>query len=161
MKHLIAFAAAALMGVAVWSCGSNSAEEMPKQPVKAANPSGLSDFEMEHGVGPIKAPLTLAPLNKDVAKKGEKIFEMKCYACHRVDSKLVGPPLGDVTKRRKPEYILNMILNPDGMLQKHPEAKKMLAQYLTPMTFQNVTKDDALAILEYLRKEGEKSQKPI
>jgi hypothetical protein len=47
------------------------------------------------------------------------------------------------------------------MLQKHPEAKKMLAQYLTPMTFQNVSKDEAMQILEYLRSENEKHEKAV
>jgi len=44
-----------------------------------------------------------------------------------------------------------MILNPAEMIQKHPETKKLLAEYSVPMTFQNVTKDDARAILEYFR----------
>lgn len=136
------------------SCGGSS--DTPAVKSVVANPNGLTDFEMEHGVGPIKEKITLNPtVDRKLADRGKKIFEMKCYQCHRVDSKLVGPPLFDVTKRRKPEYVLNMILNPDGMLQKHPEPKKLLAQYLTPMTFQNVTKDEALAILEYLRKEAD------
>jgi hypothetical protein len=44
-----------------------------------------------------------------------------------------------------------MILNPDEMVKKHPEVKAMLAEFYVPMTFQNVTEDDARAILEYLR----------
>ena len=63
----------------------------------------------------------------------------------------VGPSLGGVTARRTPEYIMNMILNPEGMIQQHPEAKKMLAQFLTPMPNQHLTEDEARAVLEYLR----------
>ena len=46
---------------------------------------------------------------------------------------------------------MNMILNPVEMVTKHPEAKKMFAQYPTQMTFQNVTQDDARMMLEYFR----------
>lgn len=160
MKTCFAFLIIGAVFVGAAGCGSNTAETPAKKPV-IANPNGLTDFEMEHGVGPIKQKITLSEtIDKTLATKGEKIFEVKCYQCHRIDSKLVGPPLFDVAARRKPEYILNMILNPEGMLQKHPEPKKLLAQYLTPMTFQNVTKDEALAILEYLRKMNQEHKKP-
>ncbi|MFA3784001.1 cytochrome c family protein [Melioribacteraceae bacterium 4301-Me] len=86
-----------------------------------------------------------------MAKSGEKIFETKCMSCHKIDERYVGPALKGVVGRRTPEYVMNMILNPTEMTQKHPEAKKLLAQYATQMTFQNVTQDDARKLLEYLR----------
>ncbi|MCX8011211.1 MAG: mS29 family ribosomal protein, partial [Ignavibacteria bacterium] len=61
------------------------------------------------------------------------------------------PAQRDVLDRRTPEYVMNMMLNPDEMLKRHPEAKKMFAEYLTPMTNQNLTMDEARAILEYFR----------
>jgi len=125
----------------------------------SANAAGLTDFQMEYGIGPIKEELKLAAVDVKLAKKGEKTFETKCYSCHRLNDRYVGPPLVEVTKRRKPEYIMNMILNPDEMVKKHPVAKKLLAEFMTPMTFQNVTKDDARAILEYFRHEGAKVKK--
>jgi cytochrome c2 len=85
------------------------------------------------------------------AKSGEKIFTEKCTQCHKLDERYTGPALRDVTSRRTPEFILNQILNPEEMTKRHPEVKKMLAQYATQMTFQNVSEDDAKAILEYLR----------
>ena len=54
--------------------------------------------------------------------------------------------------RRSPEYIMNMILNPNEMLTRHPEAKKMFSIYMTNMTFKDVSIDQARSILEYLRK---------
>ena len=87
----------------------------------------------------------------------EKSCQEKCASCHKLDDKLVGPPLKDVTKRRKPEWILNMILNPEQMTKENAAAKQLLGQYLTQMTFQNVSINDAYAILEYLRvQDGEK-----
>ncbi len=117
----------------------------------ATNTSGLSEFEMENGIGPIKEKLTLGELDLAKASKGEKIFNEKCAACHKLDEKYTGPAQRDVTSRRSPEYIVNMMLNPEEMLKKHPEAQKMLAEYMTQMPSQNLTKDDALAVLEYFR----------
>jgi cytochrome c1 len=51
---------------------------------------------------------------------------------------------------------MNMILNPAGMLEKNDAAKNLFAEYLTPMTFQNVTEAEARAILEYLRQQDQK-----
>jgi hypothetical protein len=50
---------------------------------------------------------------------------------------------------------MNMILNPEGMLAEHPEARAMLAQFAVPMANQNLTEDQARAVLEYLRVEAE------
>lgn len=115
------------------------------------DPSTLSAFELENGIGPITTKMTIGALNPTLADKGKTIFDMKCASCHKLDERLVGPPLRDVTKRRTPEFIMNMALNPEAMTRNHPEVRKMLAEYLTFMTFQNVTENDARAILEYLR----------
>lgn len=102
------------------------------------------------GIGPVKK-VELGAVDKALGEKGKIIFEQKCIACHKLDSKLVGPPLKDVTKRRKPEWIMNMILNPEQMTKENTTAKQLFGQYLTQMTFQNVSQDDARAILEYFR----------
>ena len=162
MKYAALIIAVIIFNLSILGC-SDSGEKvqaMPTKPAKAANPNGLSDFEMDHGIGPIKEAINLSEsIDVALATKGKKTFETKCFQCHRVDSKLVGPPLFDVTLRRKPEYILNMMMNPEGMIQKHPEAKKLFAQYLTPMANQNLTKNEALSILEYLRKTGKEARK--
>ena len=114
--------------------------------------NGCGGEDPEKGIGPVKE-VTLGPINPDLVAKGKAIFDIKCVACHQIDNKLVGPPLKDVTKRRQPEWIMNMILNPEQMIKENMIAKSlsMSGQYPTPMTFQNVTQDDARAILEYFR----------
>ena len=55
---------------------------------------------------------------------------------------------------------MNMILNPTEMLQKHPTAKELLAQYnFTPMADQNLTEAEARAILSICGKQVKKQQK--
>ncbi len=126
-----------------------SKEKVP-EPKSSLTTSGLTKEQLEKGIGPVKS-VTLNPIDAGLAAKGKSVFELKCSACHKIDARLVGPPLKGVTERRKPEFIMNMILNPDEMVKKHPEVKKLLAEYYIPMTFQNVTREEARSVLEYFR----------
>jgi len=109
-----------------------------------------AEAEESKGVGPVKS-LTLEKLSDAMAKEGKGIFDGKCSACHKMTERYVGPGLADVTKRRSPEWIMNMILNPAEMLQKDSAAQELLGEYMTQMTFQNVSEADARKILEYFR----------
>ncbi|NQV13879.1 cytochrome c [bacterium] len=132
------------------NCGGGDQAKTEQAPAPAVNPDGVTEEQVKNGIGPIAA-FTLEALDQELADKGNEVFGLKCIACHKLDERLVGPPLGGVTTRRSPSFIMNMILNPDEMVKKHPEVKAMLAEFYVPMTFQNVTQDDARAILEYLR----------
>jgi cytochrome c2 len=96
----------------------------------------------------------IGPFNPELAQKGEQIFKMKCTSCHLYDKRLVGPPLGDIVKRRSADYIISMILHPEEMQEKNDTVKALVKQYLTKMTNQNVTLEDAKAIYEHLREKA-------
>ena len=115
------------------------------------NNSGLSEWELENGFGPVKKKLNLGPIDPTMAAEGEKIFESKCATCHKLDERYTGPAQRNVLQRVTPEFFMNTVLNPDENLEKHPHSKKMLAEYMTKMTNQNVTLKDARALLEYFR----------
>lgn len=132
-------------------CGGSDAEA-PAAP--AAQTNGLSEAQLRDGIGPITS-VNLGPIDDALAQSGEESFKMKCMACHKLGERYVGPALGDVLTRRTPAYVMNMMLNPAEMVEKHPEARKMLAQFMTPMPSQNLTQDEARALLEYLRKAAE------
>jgi mono/diheme cytochrome c family protein len=117
------------------------------------NLNGCSKNE-DIGIGPVKKVI-LGTVDKSLSEKGKQIFDVKCIICHRFDSKLVGPALDGVTNRRKPEWIMNIILNPEQMLKEDIIAKQLFAEYHQQMTFQNVTQDEARAILEYFRMNDE------
>lgn len=93
----------------------------------------------------------LGPLDAALATRGQQIFETRCTTCHKLDTRYVGPPLGDIIEQREPAYIMNMILAPEKMLQVDATAKEVLAEYNVPMTNQNLTHDEARALLEYFR----------
>lgn len=118
-------------------------------PAQAANASDI-------GVGPVSSLKLESEIQKSLASNGEKIFSEKCSACHKIEERYVGPALKGVTDRRKPEWIMNMILNPQEMTQKDATAQELLGEYMTQMTFQNLTQNEARAVLEYFRSNDHK-----
>ncbi|MCB9260742.1 MAG: cytochrome c [Ignavibacteriales bacterium] len=142
--------------IALTSCNNNDSETNSNSSAneKLAEKFGLTLFELENGVGPIKSKLQIGEINNSLAEQGRKLFDEKCAQCHKLDERYTGPALRGVTERRTPEYIMNMILNPEEMTKRHPEAKKLLAIHANQMTFQNVTQENARALLEFLRMES-------
>jgi hypothetical protein len=113
----------------------------------------------EHGTEITAADIEIThPLNASWVNEGKGIYELKCQACHKLNNeKIVGPGWQGVTKRRKPEWIMNMITNVDMMLEKDPEAQRMLEECLVRMPNQNLNKDEARKVLEFQRNnDGEK-----
>lgn len=112
-----------------------------------------------HGTEIKEGEITLSnPLNAEWVTTGKNTYELKCQSCHRLnEERLVGPGWKDVTKRRTPVWIMNMITNVDMMLATDAEAQKLLEQCMVRMPNQNVSKDDARMILEFMRSnDGEK-----
>lgn len=104
------------------------------------------------GVGPIKSLELPAEIDQAMVTKGEDIYKKMCTACHRSDKKFIGPAPMKILERRSPEWIMNMILDPVGMVQNDPLAKELLIEFNgAPMANQNLSQEDARAVLEYFR----------
>ncbi len=134
---------------------SEAPHKAPVKKVQQAKPvqtAAKSNYEYpdDNGIGPVKN-VKLGPLNKMMVEKGEKIFNTKCVACHKLDSRLVGPPLRNITKKNTPEFIMNYLLNTSEMQKKDPILEKLVDEYKVIMPDQQLTKDDARAVLEYFR----------
>lgn len=113
------------------------------------DPDAKSDGK---GVGKFTNVEVNANIDAGIAGKGKAIFETKCSPCHKTsDEKLVGPGLKNITNLRTPEWIMNMITNPEEMTKKDPVAKALFEKHLVQMTFQNVSDDETRQIYEYLR----------
>lgn len=154
-KPIVALSLAVCALLAV-GCGSK--EEAEKSAEASPTPEQILAGKPEvHGTAVQKIELT-SPLNQEWVGKGKAIYDMKCLACHKLTAdKLVGPGWKDVTKRRQPEWIINMVTNVDMMLEKDPEAQKLLEQCLVRMPNLNITQDEARQILEFMRNnDGEK-----
>lgn len=158
MKKLVAIIISLSMLV---SCGPDkpaTEENTHEKKESAVEEVAEHAADPSKGIGQIKNVALHTPLEMDRVERGKAIYEMKCSACHKLtDQRVVGPGWAGVTKLRKPEWIMNMILNVDVMLDQDPEAQKLLELCLTRMPNQNVSVGDARDILEFMRQnDGEK-----
>lgn len=139
-----------LLGILVFAVIVMGGCTRDEKTVTGEVPGSQKEQVSPRGIGPV-TKVDIGPIDRTMAEKGRSIFEQKCAACHHLDERFVGPAIRGVTKRRTPEWIMNMILNPVEMTQKDPVARELLATHLTQMTFQNVTEPEARAVLEYFR----------
>ena len=87
-----------------------------------------------------------------MAAQGKEVYDQMCLACHRPDKKFIGPAPKGVLERRSPEWVMNMILNPQVMVKEDPLAKDLLQEFNgSPMANQGLTEEQARAVLEYFR----------
>lgn len=137
------------MAVLMYACGEAPSDATGNQNEAAPNTTAKADDGK--GVGTIESVALNDPLNPELVEKGKSIYELKCAACHRLtDMRVVGPGFKGITERRKPEWIMNMILNTDAMLAEDATAQALLEECLTRMPNQNLTEEDARAVLEFL-----------
>jgi mono/diheme cytochrome c family protein len=149
-----------VLSALVISCGEKKEEKKDgfemnraKKEVKAADTSEGVPVDMNNkGVGPIKSVSFADDIDAEMAAAGEAKYQAICTACHMAEQRMIGPALKGVYERRSPEWVMNMILNPDGMLKEDPIAKALLKEYNNAiMLNQNLTEEEARNVAEYLR----------
>jgi len=152
-----------IVAAILYSCGggsddsSKTATDMTSDSSgeKIPNPGGgdVSKYDPNRGVGKFTHVDIADKLDVTMASGGEKVYGVKCAACHKLtDEKLVGPGWKDVTNRHKPEWIMNFVTNTDEMLTKDPKAQAMLEICLVRMPNQSLADNDARQLLEFMRK---------
>lgn len=134
-----------LMAAGLVACSQDNGDK------KEEAPSFMESQQEKKTYGKIQK-VDVGP-NIDVAmsKAGKETFEMKCTACHKYDERYVGPALGKVTERRTPEYIMNMILDTETMIENDDTVKCLLQEFMMKMPNQSVDEKDARGVLEHLR----------
>ncbi len=103
------------------------------------------------GIGPVKSVTLDNEIDLDMVEAGKKTFEFKCASCHKMSEKYIGPAMEGITKRRSPEWIMNMMLNPEEMLEKDSIARGLLETYPTKMVELELSQEESRTILEYFR----------
>ena len=122
-----------------------------KEAEKQLQASKKIDLENK-GIGPIDSVAISEEIDEELAAMGREVYSRKCTACHKLGSTFIGPPPNGILQRRTPEWVMNMILNPEEMLQKDPLAKALFMEFGGQlMTNQQVTTEEARAMLEYFR----------
>ena len=145
-----------ILVVLLSACGGSSDKKANGKfaPPPKAKPmtyeEAVADWKNQKGLGPIKR-VELGDIDQEMAKKGEEIYVLKCTACHAPDKEKLGPAPTGIMARRTPEWIMNMILNPEEMAMKDPIGRGLLMKYNTVMANQGLTEEDARAVLEYFR----------
>ncbi len=133
----------------IYSCQEGAKKETPPVDIQEL----AKDKPETHGTELKDADITLStPLDKAMVNAGKASYEMKCQSCHRLtEEKLVGPGWKGVTQKRQPVWIMNMITNVEMMLETDPEAQKLLELCMVRMPNQNIEKEDARKLLEFMR----------
>lgn len=127
-------------------------KELVTETVTAETPASKRITLDDKGVGTIKSIAIESTIDKALAEKGAEIFKTNCTACHKEDKRFIGPAISGVTERRSPEWIMNMILNPQLMVKENQLAKDLLVEFNgAAMANQNLTEEQARSIYEYFR----------
>lgn len=104
------------------------------------------------GIGPVTSITLAEAIDPTLTKEGQRLYRKLCLACHRIGKKSIGPDLQGILKRRTPEWVMNMTLNPERMVRKDSLAYDLFWEYKgSPMANQDLEQEEARAILEYLR----------
>ena len=148
------------LGTLMVSCGEKKEEKKDgfemnraKKEVKKEAASAGVPVDMDNkGVGPFTSVSFDDEINTEMASAGQAKFQAICTACHMAEQRMIGPALKGVYDRRSPEWVMNMIINPDGMLKKDPIAKALLKEYNNAiMLNQNLSEEETRNVAEYLR----------
>lgn len=159
MKKFLFFGALALV---LGSCGEKKEAEKEggfemnrtkkEAPAAEAQKGGVPIDLSNKGIGPITSVTFGTEIDQALSAQGEAKFNAICIACHQINQRMIGPALAGVYERRSPEWVMNMILNPDEMLKSDPIAKALYAEYNNMiMLNQNLSQEEARAVAEYLR----------
>lgn len=148
---------ALVFSLLLFSCGGDKKQDVSygkKAPekVEKKTPASTRIALNNKGVGPISSLELKDEIDQQLALHGKEVYEKMCTACHKAEKKFIGPSPKGILERRSPEWIMNMILNPEVMVKEDPLAKDLLMEFNgSPMANQNLTEEEARAVLEYFR----------
>ncbi len=85
---------------------------------------------------------------------GKKIFKANCVACHKLDKKVIGPPLGGITEKREREWLHKWIKDNNALRKSGDALAKEVFEENNkmPMTaFPQLSEEDIDAMLAYFK----------
>ena len=133
------------------SCNSGSQTQTPAVKKDTVTKTDTMVLSPGKGIGRFNEVKLNHPLDKEMATKGQALYQVKCFACHKLtDEKLVGPGWKGVTDRRTPEWIMNFATNTQVMLDKDIVAEQLMVTCVVRMPNQDLTDDQARQILEFM-----------
>ena len=159
MKHIYLYLILPLASTAILMDGARSIDKgnSNRAVTSISTPNKIIIAELQNnphgdlGIGPVKK-VELGAIDSKMVDQGKALFNTKCIICHEMSQRKVGPPLGDITKQRTPEFIMNLLLNTAQMEKEDPAMKELFNEYSNvPMPDPALNQQQARSILEYLR----------
>ncbi|MCS6895241.1 MAG: cytochrome c [Bacteroidia bacterium] len=90
---------------------------------------------------------------QDTSEKGKTIFNQRCAACHKLEQKLIGPPLARISERRSEAWFVKFVSNSQAFIQSGDAQavavfKEYNQQIMPPFT--DLSEADIKSIWSYL-----------
>ena len=85
--------------------------------------------------------------------KGKKLFNSNCAACHKLDKKLIGPALGNISQRRDITWTVEFIKDSKAMIAKGDKnAIEVYNKYnkIPMISYSYLRDEEILNIIAYL-----------
>ena len=150
MRQITRLLALTICAVFLFECSSKN-ENDQKKAIDKYKTAAAKDPMKNKGIGPVQS-VVLNDIDQKMVEDGKVLYDQLCTACHKIEKKFIGPSPKGIMDRRSPEWIMNMIMNPEEMTKNDPIAKQLLIEANgAPMANQNVSEEDARKILEYFR----------
>lgn len=95
---------------------------------------------------------TATPVVDPKVAQGKKLFKANCAACHKMEGKLIGPPLKGITDKRDREWLHAWIRDSSGLIKSgDKDAIAIFEEYnkMPMMGFPQLSEDDIDAMLAY------------
>ncbi|MCX8113096.1 MAG: cytochrome c [Bacteroidia bacterium] len=90
---------------------------------------------------------------QDASELGERLFNQRCATCHKLQQKLIGPPLARIGERRSEEWFARFVSNSQALIQSgDTQAVAVFRAYNQQIMppFPDLTDEDIRALWTYL-----------
>lgn len=92
-------------------------------------------------------------------EEGKQIFTQRCAACHKLNQKLIGPPLALSAQKREESWFIRFVHSSQEMIKSgDPDAVAVYNEYnqqIMPPHL-DLSEDQVRAVYAYLKEEGQK-----
>jgi len=153
MKKLIFLGAVVLSLAACGGAANDKSGDSANKDQSEKTENGNPSYDPKRGEGKFTTVDIGEHLDAAKADAGNKVYSVKCSACHKLtEEKLVGPGWKGVTTRHEPVWIMNFVTNTDEMITKDPAVQAQLEICMVRMPNQSLSDEDARNLLEFMRK---------
>jgi len=143
--------------IILYACGNQNSHSSTTPDNNTSTTAENPSYDPQRGEGKFSNIQVPATIDEKLVAEGNKVFTVKCSACHKLtEEKLVGPGWKGVTGRHKAEWIMNFVTNTDAMINKDPKVQAQLEICLVRMPNQNISDDEAKNVYEFMRKNDSK-----